>query len=202
MAFVESQTQSVGPWKAYIMALERIEARMDRICRTLEERGIPFAIVGGQAVALWVATRDPAATRTTKDVDLAVERSSLPAIEAAAMEIGMRYEEILGVGMLLEDTDPNPRHGVHLVWAGEQVRPNDESVVPSTTARIYLEPMRPVVPLANLVAMKLQANCRHDLVHLEDMIGVGLIGRQMVTELPAVLADRLRQLFDEQENRE
>lgn len=201
MATVESETISFSPWKAYIMAMERLEARMELICRTLETRGIPFAIVGGQAVALWVATKDPAATRTTKEIDIAVERASLPAIRAAAREIGMKYEVVMGVGMLLEDADPHPRQGVHLVWAGEQVRPNDVNVVPPTAERVYLEPMRPVVPLANLVAMKLQANRRRDLVHLEDMIDVRLIDRQILDQLPPVLADRLRQLFDEQEDR-
>ena len=60
---------TTGLWKAYTMAMDEVSARMERICTALAERGVPFALVGGQAVVLWVSTRDPAAVRTTKDVD-------------------------------------------------------------------------------------------------------------------------------------
>ena len=87
---------------------------------------MPFALVGGQAVALWVATRDPAAVRTTKDVDILLRREDLPQARAAALSAGMDYFEVLGVGMFLDRDDPNPRHAVHLVWSGERVRPEYE----------------------------------------------------------------------------
>ena len=179
------------------MALERVEQRMDRICRALEEQGVPFALVGGQAVALWVATIDPSATRTTKDVDIAVEKANLPAVRAAANSINMSYSEVMGVGMLLERDDPNPKHAVHLLWAGEQVRPNDVSFVPATADCVHIEPQRPVVPLAGLVAMKLQANRDHDRTHLRDLIDVGLVDRGMMAALPPELAPRLDALLTE-----
>ena len=52
------------------MALEDVADRLRRITRALRESGVPYALVGGQAVAVWVATKDPAAVRTTKDVDI------------------------------------------------------------------------------------------------------------------------------------
>ena len=72
---------------------------------------MPFALVGGQAVALWVASREPAAVRTTKDVDILLRREDLPA-RAAALAAGMDYFEVMGVGMFLDRQDPNPRHAV------------------------------------------------------------------------------------------
>jgi hypothetical protein len=45
--------------------------------------------------------------------------------------------------------------------------------------------------------MKLIANRRHDLTHLEDMIGVGLIGRDLLAGLPPELAQRLEVLLTE-----
>jgi hypothetical protein len=198
MGITEPKSPIISPGKAYIMALERVEERMDRICRVLDEYGVPFALVGGQAVALWVATKDPAATRTTKDVDIAVDRANLPAVRAAANSINMSYMEVMGVGMLLERDDPNPKHAVHLLWAGEQVRPNDAAIVPATADRVYIEPQRPVVPLLGLVAMKLQANRDHDRAHLRDMIGVGLVDRSMLPALPPELAPRLDALLTEE----
>src|SRR3954447_19607998 len=66
------------------MALDDITDRLQRIARALEEAGVAYALVGGQAVALWVATKDPAAVRTTKDVDVLLRREDLPQARAAA----------------------------------------------------------------------------------------------------------------------
>ncbi len=60
------------------MALDQVTDRLERICGAFREAGVQYALVGGQAVALWVATKDPSAVRTTKDVDLLLSRSELP----------------------------------------------------------------------------------------------------------------------------
>src|SRR3954447_5825283 len=106
------------------MALDEVTDRLQRITRALDEAGLPFALVGGQAVALWVATKDPAAVRTTKGVDILLRREDLPKARAAASPAGFDYFEVVGVGMFLERSDPNPRKAVHLLWAGEKVRPD------------------------------------------------------------------------------
>src|SRR5437588_837647 len=112
-----------GLWERYVMALDDVTDRLTRIAGALEAASVPYALVGGQAVALWVATKDPAAVRTTKDVDILLRRQDLPRARAAALAVGLEYCEVVGVGMFLENTDPNPRHAVHLIWAGEKVRP-------------------------------------------------------------------------------
>src|SRR5579875_1470267 len=96
-----------GPWERYLMALDRVTERLRRITAALEGAGVPYALVGGQAVALWVATRDPAAVRTTKDVDILLRRDDLPRARAAALAARFDYFEVLGVGMFLERDDPN-----------------------------------------------------------------------------------------------
>ena len=81
------------PWELYMMALEDIANRLERITRALAEADVPYALVGGQAVALWVATSDPAAVRTTKDVDVLLRRRDLPAARAAASGVRSAREE-------------------------------------------------------------------------------------------------------------
>ena len=179
------------------MALDDVTARLHRICRALGEAGVPFALVGGQAVALWVASRDPAAVRTTKDVDVLLRREDLPKARAAAVSAGMDYFEVLGVGMFLDREDPNPRHAVHLVWAGEKVRPEYELPSPTIDECRELSLGVPVVSLAGLVRMKLLSHRDQDRVHLRDMIDVGLVGREMLEGLPSELAGRLKVLLDE-----
>ncbi|MHC4398263.1 MAG: nucleotidyl transferase AbiEii/AbiGii toxin family protein [Planctomycetota bacterium] len=187
-----------GPlWERYVMALDDVGDRLQRISRALEEASVPFALVGGQAVALWVASQDPAAVRTTKDVDVLIRRDDLPKARAAALSVGMDYFEVMGVGMFLDRGDPNPRHAVHLVWAGEKVRPAHEHPAPTIDQRSVLEGGPPVVSLTGLVLMKLLANRDQDRVHLRDMIDVGLIARGMIDRLPADVAPRLDALLAE-----
>src|SRR5438034_419305 len=99
--------------------------------------------------------------------------------------------------MFLERSDPNPRKGVHLLWAGEKVRPEYPLPSPTVEEREMLEPGKQVVSLAGLVRMKLMSNRDQDRVHLRDMIDVGLIDRGLLKDLPAELAKRLDVLLGE-----
>ncbi len=149
---------------------------------------------------VWVASKDPAAVRTTKDVDILLRREDLPQARAAALSVEMDYFEVLGVGMFLDRDDPNPRHAVHLIWAGEKVRPEHEVSAPTVDQSAAPAAEMPVVSLAGLVQMKLTANRDQDRVHLRDMIDVGLIGRDMLEilkDLPATLVERLDSLLTE-----
>jgi hypothetical protein len=189
--------QPTSLWDKHVMALDDVTNRLHRITQALNEAAVPYALVGGQAVALWVATKDPAAVRTTKDVDVLLRRDDLPRARAAALAIGMDYFEVLGVGMFLEQSDPNPRRAVRLLWAGEKVRPEYAGPSPSIDERVDLEPDKQVVSLAGLVRMKLMSNRDQDRVHLRDMIDVGLATRELLTDLPAELAARLDALLAE-----
>ena len=179
------------------MALDEVTDRLNRIARTFEDAKVDFALVGGQAVALWVATKDPGAVRTTKDVDILLRRDDLPKARSAALAVALDYFEVAGVGMFLERADPNPRKAVHLLWSGEKVRPEYPLPSPTVDERELLEPGKPVVPLAGLVRMKLMSNRDQDRVHLRDMIEVGLVDRELLPPLPEELAIRLDGLLSE-----
>src|SRR5713226_7270748 len=152
------EPSSPGPWERYRMALDDVTTRLERITKAFEQASIPYALVGGQAVAIWVATRDPAAVRTTKDVDILLRRKDLGQARAAALSVGLEYFEVMGVGMFLERADSNPRKAVHLLWAGEKVRPEYPLPSPGIDESEMLEPGKHVVTLPGLVRMKLMAN--------------------------------------------
>ncbi len=179
------------------MALDRVTDRLRRITAALEAAGVPYALVGGQAVALWVATRDPAAVRTTKDVDVLLHRDDLPRARAAALTSNMDYFEVVGVGMFLERDDPNPRQAVHLIWAGEKVRPEHLLPAPTIEQRQTIESGIQVVSLPALVRMKLLSNRDQDRLHLRDLIEVELVARDFLNDLPPQLAERLDALLRE-----
>ena len=176
------------------MALDDVTRRMERITHGLEEAQVAYALVGGQAVALWVSTVDPAAVRTTKDVDILLNRRDLPTARDAARAVGMDYFEIMGVGMFIDREDPNPRHAVHLVWAGELVRPHELVPAPNVEQREVLPGGHHVISLGKLVEMKLTAFRDQDRVHLRDLIDVGLLNDSVANQLPLELKERLKQL--------
>lgn len=191
------EVNSMQIWDQYTMALEDVSNRLERFTAAMDAVGVPYALVGGQAVAVWVASRDPAAVRTTKDIDVLINRRDLPAARRAALSVDMDYFEVLGVGMFLDRGDPNPRHAVHIVWAGERVRAEYELPSPSLAeTETPTENLRVVSPAA-LVRMKLLANRDQDRVHLRDMIELGLVERAMLQDLPPALAARLELLLAE-----
>ena len=156
---------------------------------------MPFALVGGQAVALWVTTRS-AAVRTTKDVDLLLQRSDLPAPGGGAPgRHGLLRTS--GSRHVSGTRGSHPRHAVHLVWAGEKVRPEYELPSPQIEERQELSAGLPVVSLPGLVPMKLLSYRDRDRVHLTDMIEVGLIDRDMLATLTPELGKRLEVLLSE-----
>jgi hypothetical protein len=53
-----------------------------------------------------------------------------------------------------------------------------------------------VDPGEPLILMKLMSNRRKDQVHVQDMIGVGLIDLSWLTKLPPELAVRLKHILD------
>jgi hypothetical protein len=184
-------------WKSYTMALDDVADRLLKISTALQSANVPFALVGGQAVALWVATKDPAAVRTTKDVNILLRRDDLGPARAAARSVDMDYFETMGVGMFIDQRDPNPRHAVHIVWAGELVRAGDVVAAPSIDDRTTLPGDYDVISLAKLVEMKLMAGRDQDRVHLRDLIDVGLVGRELLIGLPPTLSTKLISLLDE-----
>src|SRR5882672_12699891 len=85
-------TQTVGMSVEILDRMERavvkVRERLLRATAALNQIGVPYAVVGGNAVASWVATVDEGAVRNTRDVDLLVRRDDLPAITTALEQAG------------------------------------------------------------------------------------------------------------------
>lgn len=59
------------------VAVEKVRERLRRSTQALTAAGIPYAVVGGNAVAAWVGDVDESTVRNTQDVDLLLRRSDL-----------------------------------------------------------------------------------------------------------------------------
>jgi hypothetical protein len=176
-------------------AVAKVRERLLRATTALNRAGIPYAVVGGNAVASWVATIDEGAIRNTRNVDLLVRRSDLPAITAALQQAGFVRDEVLDVVMFRDGAEGKPSEAVHLLFAGEKTRPDHPLAAPEIQTVEDPANFR-VITLESLVAMKLMSNRDKDRTHLRDMIGVGLIDPSWLTKLPSGLAERLKQILD------
>jgi hypothetical protein len=176
-------------------AVAKVRERLLRATDALNRAGIPYAVVGGNAIASWVATVDEGAVRNTRDVDLLVRRADLPAITAALEQAGFVRDELLDVVMFRDGPDGKSGEAVRLLFAGEKVRPNH--TLPAPGIETVLDPANfRVIAFESLVVMKLLSNRRKDQVHVQDLVGVGLIDTSWLAKVPPELAERLKQILD------
>ncbi len=177
-----------------VLAVEKVRERLRRAAAALDAAGVPYAVIGGNAVAAWVSKVDPGAARNTVDVDLMVNRSDFNAVNAALTKAGFHYDDLLDVATFLDGPDGRPRDAVHLLFAGEKVKP--EYVAPAPDLADTHQEEFKLLALEPLVNMKLTSFRRKDQVHLLDLIEVGLLDRTWLDRLQPELASRLQELLD------
>jgi hypothetical protein len=189
------ETALVNGWERAFMAAEKVKERLRRSTAALDRAGVPYAVVGGNAVAEWVARVDEDAVRNTRDVDILIRRSDLDAAKAALEPAGFVHVKSFGVDMFLDGPEGRPTQAIHLLFAGEIIREGDNTAAPVVEESEPAAEFR-VISLEALVRMKLTAFRLKDRVHLLDLIGVGQIDQTLLSRLPAILAQRLQELLD------
>ncbi len=175
--------------------MELVRNRLLKACATLRSAGIDYAVVGGNAVATWVATVDRAAVRNTQDVDLLIRRADFDRVRVSMEQAGFTYRRAAGLELFLDQGATSPRDAVHLVFANELVRPGEPAPNPGVEESTDLGDFR-VINLEALVRIKLTAFRDKDRTHVRDLIGVGLVDATWTARLPGELAKRLQSLLD------
>ena len=121
----------IATLERYEEALETISQRVRRAAAALEKYRVPYAVIGGNAVAAWVSRVDPEAVRGTRDVDITIRRSDLDRATEAMAEAGFKFREVMGMAMFVDAVKPTVRGGIRLVFAGEKVRPENAYAAPA-----------------------------------------------------------------------
>jgi hypothetical protein len=167
---------------------------LHKITDALAAENIPHELIGGLAVLIHVEEADPAQTALTRDVDLMVRRSDLERIKEAAAKNGFRFRHAAGVDMLLYGSTESAKNAVHLIFSGEKVRPNQATPNPPILPEKKVIHGREVlvVPVSDLVRMKLSSYRDKDRVHIRSMDAAGLITREVEKGLPDELRSRLQ----------
>jgi hypothetical protein len=178
-----------------VRAVERVRERLLRATAALNAAGVPYAVAGGNAVAAHVASVDPAAVRNTQDVDILLRRGDLDAAARALEAVGFVRRHVAGMDVFLDGPNAKARDAVHIVLAGEKVRPEYSEPAPDVSNAQNTDEFR-LLALEALVRMKLTSFRLKDQVHIQDMIDVGLIDSTWLAKLPPELASRLKQVID------
>ena len=168
---------------------------LQKIADPLTTANIPYEVIGGLAVLIHVEAADPSQSVLTRDVvDILIHRSDLDRVIAVAESAGFQFRHAAGVDMFL--FGDKATHAVHLVFTGEKVKPGQLVANPD------LSPERKtikgqevwVIPIADLVRMKLSANRDKDRVHIRSLDAGGLITPELECVLPEALRARLQQV--------
>ena len=175
---------------------ERVEQLFDlaeRVEKAFASAGLDYRVVGGLAAYLYVEEADPDAGRLTKDIDIVVRRADLPKIAEAVEPFGLQYGHVAGIDMLVQAGAPSARRAVNMIFTGEKVRPEYSETVPELGSFRTIREVR-LVPLADLIRMKLTRFRLKDQMHIKDLEEAGLITPEIEAGLPAVLRERLAQV--------
>ena len=185
-------------WERMIAAVDAVRERASRIATALERAGIKHAVIGGNAIAAWVARVDVEAVRNTKDVDVLVRREDFDRVIEAAQSVGFVYQNVAGVDLFLDGPNGSVRSAIHIVFAREKVR--DDYLLPAPdVTESEAGPEFTVAALDALVRMKLTSFRLKDRVHLLDLLDVGLVDESWCDRFPPELGTRLRELIESME---
>ena len=154
--------------------MERVKSRLLRATAALENAGVTYAVIGGNAIAAWVGRIDESVVRFTQVVDLLIRRTDFEATKAVLEPAGFRYRHSSSIEMFLDGPDAKARDAVHVIFAGERVRPEYALPAPDVAESEPSQSFR-VLSLAALVRMKLTSFRDKDRTHLRDLAGVGLV---------------------------
>ena len=184
--------------------IENVKNRLDRAAAALGGSGIKYAVIGGNAVAAWVSRVDAAAVRNTRDVDILLRREDMDRARGALDAVGFVHRRISSLGkdgtmdVFLDGPEAKVRDAVHILWAGEKAVPDAIEPAPE------LERTEPgdgfeLVPLEDLVRMKLTSFRDKDRMHLRDLASVGLVDEGWMARFPEVLGERLQAILEDPE---
>ena len=120
----------------------------------LDSAGVAYAVVGGNAVATWVAKIDESTVRNTQDVDILLRRSDLEAASIALATVGFISRHVKGIDLFLDGPGAKAREAIHIFFAGEKVQPEYACPCPDVSESERSDTYQ-VLSLPALIRMKL-----------------------------------------------
>jgi hypothetical protein len=191
-------------WQRMAEGIESVKNRLERATVALAAVGVKYAVVGGNAVAAWVSRVDAAAVRNTRDVDILLRREDMEQAKAALESAGFVHRRVASLGkaaamdVFLDGPDAKVRDAIHILWAGEKAVPDAIEATPEL-GRTERGDGFELIPLDDLVRMKLTSFRDKDRMHLRDLLSVGLLDESWPARFPEALGERLHVILDDPE---
>lgn len=191
-------------WQRMAKGIDAVRRRLERAAAALAEHGIDYAVVGGNAVAAWVSRVDESAVRNTRDVDTLLRREDETKARHALEAAGFVHRRVEALGkagamdVFLDGPEAKVRDAVHVLWAGERPVPDAIEQTPELRATEPCDGIA-LIPLQDLVRMKLISFRDKDRMHLRDLLAVGLVDTSWLDRFPTHLASRLQHILDDPE---
>jgi hypothetical protein len=188
-------------WQRMSDAIEKVRRRLLRAAGALEGAGVPYAVVGGNAIAAWVSRADESAVRNTRDVDILIRRADLSAAMAALAAAGFVHRRVASLGragrmaVFLDGPEARVRDSVHIIFAEEKTADDSPTENPDVGQSEDAGDFR-LINLDALVEMKLAAWRDKDRVHLRDLVEVGLVDAFWLDRYSGELRRRLQHILD------
>ncbi|MFO0883510.1 MAG: hypothetical protein U0894_04870 [Pirellulales bacterium] len=110
-------------WERIDRAVEKVKDRLLRVTKALDAAQVPYAVIGGNAVQIWVAQKDESVVRNTRDVDIILKREMLPAAISALQSVGFSFRHTANVDVFLDGPDAKARDAVHVVFQANVFTP-------------------------------------------------------------------------------
>src|SRR5437879_255686 len=95
-----------------VRAVEKVRDRILRATAALEQAGVPYAVIGGNAIAAWVTRVDESAVRNTQVVDLLIRRADIDKAAQALASAGFVRRHAAGIEMFLDGPNAKARDAV------------------------------------------------------------------------------------------
>ncbi len=191
-------------WLRMANGIDKVRERLERAASALRGLGVDYAVVGGNAVAAWVSRVDESAVRNTRDEDLLLRREDMPRAQLALESAGFVYRRVASLGkatamdVFHDGPDAGVRDALHVLWAGEKVMPDAVEATPDLGPTEEGDGFA-LIPLENLVRMKLIFFRDKDRMHLRDLASVGLVDETWPGRFSSELATRLQRILDDPE---
>ncbi|MFZ4777740.1 MAG: hypothetical protein ACOYM3_20415 [Terrimicrobiaceae bacterium] len=199
-----SATMAPVSWQRMAKGIDDVRQRLERAAGALARHGVDYAVVGGNAVAAWVSRADESAVRNTRDVDILLRREDMARASEALATVGFVHRRVASLGkaaamdVFLDGPDAKVRDAVHVLWAGEKAVPDAIDSTPELRETENSGSFH-LVPLEDLVRMKLISFRDKDRMHLRDLIAVQLVDASWPSRFSQALARRLQTVLDDPE---
>jgi hypothetical protein len=167
---------------------------LEIIVTALREAGVHFEVIGGVAVNAYIIPDHGERSFVTRDIDLLLDRPELSKAVQAGETVGYVGKSVMG-GWALVRPGQNVAEAIHLSFVGEKFRSAQLFPHPELRPqdRYFYQVSIPVVPVNDLLHMKLSSFRIEDITHLGILDDVRLITPNLEKRLQPVLQERLKE---------